>query len=73
MTREEYERLPDDTMVSVAKSVLDAKDAEIERLQDKVDGLDEDLMSALEMLWKRGDDQAREWVKANYPGPFKWR
>lgn len=33
----------------------------------KIDGLESDLDSALDVLWRRGDDKAREWVRLNHP------
>ena len=39
---------------------------ESERLTDKIEGLEADLDSALDVLWRRGDDGAREWVRMNY-------
>lgn len=47
----------------VVISLLD----EIERLQDKVDGLSSDLDSAVEVAFKRG---ATEWTKLNYPDHY---
>lgn len=38
-----------------------------EERDDKVDGLESDLSSALDVLWRRGDDEARTWIKRNYP------
>lgn len=34
---------------------------------DKIDGLSSDLDSALDVLFRRGDDEAREWLRLNYP------
>ena len=36
----------------------------LEELQDKIDGLEADLESAVEVAWKRG---AKDWVILNYP------
>lgn len=38
-----------------------------EERDDKVDGLESDLSSALDVLWRRGDEEARTWIKLNYP------
>jgi hypothetical protein len=45
-----------------------AQQDEIERLEDKVEGLTTDLDSAVEVAFKRG---ATEWVRLNYPDHFK--
>ena len=37
---------------------------EIERLRDKIDGLEADLNEAIRVAWTHG---AVEWVKLNYP------
>lgn len=39
---------------------------EIERLEDRIDGLESDLFSAVETAYRRG---AHEWARLNYP---KW-
>jgi len=52
--------------MAAAAMEIEQRDAEIERLQDKIDGLKIDLDSALNVLWRRGDDGAREWVRLNY-------
>ena len=52
-----------------ARAILEADDMvreERERADDKIDGLEADLDSALDVLWRRGDDGAREWVRMNY-------
>ncbi len=41
-----------------------AESSEVARLHDKIDGLEEDLRSAIEVAWNRG---ATKWVKMNYP------
>lgn len=43
---------------------IDRRGAEYE---DKIDGLESDLQSALEIIDRRGDDRAREWLRINYP------
>ena len=35
-------------------------------LEDKVDGLESDLNSALDVLWRRGGKDARDWIWMNY-------
>ena len=50
----------------VKKSDID-RDAYADKLADKIDGLKADLDSALDVLWRRGDDEARVWVRLNYP------
>lgn len=49
------------------QAVLAAKDAEIERLTDKVEGLEADFNSVLTKLWQRGGDRGRVWIINNYP------
>lgn len=50
-----------------AESALTAERAKTERLTDKVDGLEADLESAVEVAFKRG---ATEWTRLNYPDRF---
>ena len=38
--------------------------------QDKAEGLEADLDSALDIIFRRGDQGAREWLAMNYPGKF---
>ena len=38
-----------------------------EQADGKIYGLEADLDSALDILWRRGDDGARQWVTMNYP------
>lgn len=44
-----------------------AQSSAVEELRDKVDGLSSELHEALDVLWRRGDAEAREWLKLNYP------
>ncbi|MCP4410768.1 MAG: hypothetical protein GY807_24110 [Gammaproteobacteria bacterium] len=48
----------------VCLKAFKTKDTEIERLQDKVDGLECDLENAVETAFKRG---AVKWARMNYP------
>lgn len=50
----------EDYVGAIARAIL----TERERWQDKIDGLEADLDSAVEVAWKRG---AHEWVRLNYP------
>lgn len=43
------------------------KDAAIEELEDRIDGLNSDLQSAVEVAFNRG---AEDWVRMNYPAQF---
>ena len=43
--------------------------AEIERLRDRVDGLDADLRCAIQTAYNRG---ATEWARLNYPDMIDW-
>ena len=56
----------DEGVPLVKKSDID-RDAYADKLADKIDGLKADLDSALDVLWRRGDDEAREWARLNYP------
>ena len=44
--------------------------ARVDELEDKIDGLESDLSSAVDVLFRRGDDEAREWVRMNYPKQY---
>ena len=43
--------------------------ATVERMRDKVEGLDSDLRCAVQVAYLRG---ATEWAKRNYPGMIDW-
>ncbi len=43
--------------------------ATVERMRDKVEGLDSDLRCAVQVAYLRG---ATEWAKRNYPGMIEW-
>lgn len=47
-----------------APTRVDVSCATIREAIDKIEGLDADLDSAIEVAWKRG---ARDWVRMNYP------
>lgn len=58
---------PKESMRAALAAVLpDLVRGERESAQDKIDGLEGDLDSALDVLWRRGDDEAREWIRMNY-------
>lgn len=40
----------------------------IDQIRDKIDGLEADLSSAVEVAFKRG---AEEWVRLNYPTQYR--
>ena len=40
---------------------------ELEDARDTIDGLTSELDSAIDVLWRRGDDEARKWIALNYP------
>lgn len=44
-----------------------AVEAKLAEAQDKIDGLQSELDSALAVLWRRGDAHAVKWVRLNYP------
>ena len=43
--------------------------ATVERMRDKVEGLDSDLRCAVQVAYLRG---ATEWAERNYPGMIEW-
>ena len=51
----------------LAKAIHDAVAVEMERWQDKVDGLQADLDSAVDTAFHRG---AIEWTRLNYPNRY---
>ena len=44
--------------------------ARFDELEDKIDGLESELSSAVDVLFRRGDDEAREWIRMNYPKQY---
>lgn len=50
-------------------SVPEAREDYVGQWQDKAEGLEADLMSAVLVAWKRG---AYEWCRLNYPGWVEW-
>jgi len=44
--------------------------ARVDELEDRIDGIESDLSSAVDVLFRRGDDEAREWVRLNYPKQY---
>ncbi len=44
--------------------------ARVDELEDRIDGIESDLSSAVDVLFRRGDDEAREWVRMNYPKQY---
>lgn len=53
---------------TIARALLAERMAEREKWQDKIDGLEADLDSAVEVAWHRG---AYDWVRLNYPKHFE--
>lgn len=47
--------------------VTEAVEPNTDPRDDKIDGLESDLSSAIDVLWRHGDDEARTWIKLNYP------
>jgi hypothetical protein len=52
-----------------AADTLERQAAEIERLRDKVEGLETDLRCAVQVAYNRG---ATEWARLNYPDMIEW-
>jgi len=63
---EDWETLAD----RVSAALRAAPAAEPGYWQDKAEGLEADLDSALDIIFRRGDQGAREWLAMNYPGKF---
>ncbi len=53
----------------VLLDTLERQAAEIERLRDKVEGLESDLRCAVQVAYNRG---ATEWARLNYPDMIEW-
>jgi hypothetical protein len=58
-----------DTLERQAADALERQAAEIERLRDKVEGLESDLRCAVQVAYNRG---ATEWARLNYPDMIEW-
>jgi hypothetical protein len=52
-----------------AADTLERQAAEIERLRDKVEGLESDLRCAVQVAYNRG---ATLWARLNYPDMIEW-
>ena len=80
MTVEELEAIEIDWTQGVAENfervksgalaAIEAANKRADDLEDKIDGLESDLSSAVDVLFRRGDDEAREWVRMNYPKQY---
>jgi hypothetical protein len=57
------------TTMANAADTLERQAAEIERLRDKVEGLESDLRCAVQVAYNRG---ATEWARLNYPDMIEW-
>jgi hypothetical protein len=51
-------------------AAIEAANKLADELEDKIDGLESELSSAVDVLFRRGDDEAREWVRMNYPKQY---
>ena len=49
---------------------MDKTEEMLDEAYDKIDGLESDLSAALDIIFRRGDDEAREWLRLNYPKEF---
>jgi len=71
-SREKGEQAIADALAEARANALEeARAKALEDAQDKIDGLEADLDSALDVLWRRGDDGAREWIRMNYRSKVK--
>lgn len=66
------ERIVDEPLPDVERQAA-SLDAETQQMRDKIDGLESELDAALDVLWRRGDAEAREWLKLNYPAFYEQR
>jgi hypothetical protein len=57
-----------ETEAQCDREYVDAQRCKIEELNDKIDGLESDLTSAVEVAFKRG---ATEWTRLNYPDLYR--
>jgi hypothetical protein len=71
-----YAGEPEDTLclapiakITEAADTLERQAAEIERLRDKVEGLESDLRCAVQVAYNRG---ATLWARLNYPDMIEW-
>ena len=55
---------------SAALAAIEAANKRADELEDKIDGLESDISSAVDVLFWHGDDEAREWVRLNYPKQY---
>ena len=55
---------------SAALAAIEAANKRADELEDKIDGLESDLSSAVDVLFRRGDNEAREWIRLNYPKQY---
>lgn len=59
--------------LTAANARAEAAEARVGELQDRLDGTQCDLNGALDVLWRRGDDEARQWILLNYLRHFEGR
>jgi hypothetical protein len=57
------------TTMANAADTIERQAAEIERLRDKVEGLESDLRCAVQVAYNRG---ATLWARLNYPDMIEW-
>lgn len=69
---ENFERVKSAALAALesAEAELTAIRERVNELEDKIDGLESELSSAVDVLFRRGDDEAREWVRLNYPKQY---
>ena len=66
-----HSQMVDDVLISkAAQAKCTDISARVDELEDKIDGLESELSSAVDVLFRRGDDEAREWVRMNYPKQY---
>jgi hypothetical protein len=55
---------------SAALAAIEAANKRADELEDKIDGLESDLSSAIDVLFWHGDEAASEWIRLNYPKQY---
>ena len=60
----------EDISIGAIIASLEAANKLADELEDKIDGLESELSSAVDVLFWHGDDEAREWVRLNYPNQY---
>ena len=66
-----HSQMVDDVLISkAAQAKCTDISARVDELEDKIDGLESELSSAIDVLFWHGDEAASEWVRLNYPKQY---